>query len=172
MGVRFPVGGIPSGPAQLVALAGGDDTVQLAWTDTAENEDGVLIERSPDRRVWQFLANAPANANTFTVAQPTGQEPAYYRVRATNDVGVSQFSNPARSATAAALDLAIVQTTPGQIILEFMVAPGKTYVLQARPALDAVPWTNWITIPLPAPGVYRMTNEIAANEGYFRLMLR
>ncbi len=48
MGTHFPVGGMPSAPERLAALAGPNGELQLAWVDTSENEDGFVIQRSAD----------------------------------------------------------------------------------------------------------------------------
>ncbi|HEY0549924.1 MAG TPA: right-handed parallel beta-helix repeat-containing protein, partial [Verrucomicrobiae bacterium] len=97
MGVRFPVGGIPSQPARLLALLTTNSAVLLSWIDTAENETGFLVQRSTNGTNWTLIGTVAENVNTFIDASVALGGSYYYRVRATNDVGVSELSNRTRA---------------------------------------------------------------------------
>jgi hypothetical protein len=95
LGVTLPVGGIPSAPTLLAAGGLSTNQIKLSWQDTADNETGVVIDRSPDGAVWQTIGTAAANATSFVdEALPMGAR-YYYRVRAANSSGLSRYSNPA-----------------------------------------------------------------------------
>ncbi len=93
LGAPFPVGGIPMWVSNLVAISSGGGNVLLSWVETADNEDGFRIERSTNKLTWAAIGSATPNATSFAdVTAPAGLK-YYYRVRATNDVGVSPYSN-------------------------------------------------------------------------------
>jgi glucose/arabinose dehydrogenase len=86
----------PAAPTSLTATGGGAQAV-LAWTDNANNETGFEIERKvaadPDTSFAQ-VGTAGVNATGFTnTSVPAGTYT--YRVRATNAVGDSEYSNTA-----------------------------------------------------------------------------
>jgi hypothetical protein len=83
----------PAAPLNLVALPTGADQVTLQWNDVAGNELGFSIERSLDG--VHFAEHFTVAADTMT-ALDTGlvaNVSYYYRVRATNEAFVSEFSN-------------------------------------------------------------------------------
>jgi len=95
MGVAYPVGGIPSTPFNLAAYAAGLAPVQIWWRERADNEDGFEIERSTDGVNWLSLAGAPASATNYTDTLAVVDQTYFYRVRAWNPQGGSDWSNVA-----------------------------------------------------------------------------
>ena len=90
----------PAAPSNLTAAASGKRAIQLNWTDNASNETGFLVERAtsaagPFAQVATVGANVTSYKNSGLVSRTT----YFYRVRATNAVGSSPYSNTA-SATA------------------------------------------------------------------------
>src|SRR5207249_810171 len=74
----------PSAPTSLTATAASSSQINLAWTDNANNETGLKIERSPDGVNFTQITTVGANVTTYP---DTGLAPTthyYYRVRATN----------------------------------------------------------------------------------------
>src|SRR5205823_3372227 len=85
----------PAMPTGLAAQSGGIDRINLTWIDNANNEDSFKIERSTDGVNFTQTALANANATSYTdlgLAQGTRY---YYRVRASNQIGDSSYSNVA-----------------------------------------------------------------------------
>jgi hypothetical protein len=73
----------------------------LSWSDNANNENGYSIERSSDGRTFSQIAQAGANAGSWTDTGLSGGAVYYYRVRAFNNYGNSAYSNNASAQTQA-----------------------------------------------------------------------
>jgi hypothetical protein len=85
----------PTAPSALAATAITKARIDLKWTDHSTNEKGFQIERSTSSGFNNSLTRFTVGANVSTYAS-TGLKADtqyYYRVRATNDAGVSAFSN-------------------------------------------------------------------------------
>jgi hypothetical protein len=94
----------PSVPAAPTALAVTDITsssISLAWTDNANNEDGFVLERSPDQTSWVQAAQLGVDVTAHTDTGLDDSTTYYYRVSAYNGAGSSAFSNVVSSTTAA-----------------------------------------------------------------------
>ena len=105
--VRLALLSAPAAPAGLTATARGRDTIDLAWnvadSDGGRAISGYRIEVSSDGAApWSVLAEAEADATSYS---DTGLSPGstrHYRVSAINSVGTSDPSNIAFATTAAA----------------------------------------------------------------------
>ena len=89
----------PISPNQLQTTAASSSTINLAWNDRSNNETGFKIERSLDGTTFTEIFVAAANATSYS---NTGLSPAtryYYRVRATNVGGDSNYSNTDNTTT-------------------------------------------------------------------------
>lgn len=72
-----------SPPINLTVTSSGTTSLILNWTDTSDNEDGFLIERSPDGiGSWVQIAQVAANVTTYTDTGLTPGTVYFYRVRA------------------------------------------------------------------------------------------
>jgi titin len=92
----------PTAPANLTATAASSGQINLSWADTANNEAGFRIERSPDGTTFAEIATAGANVTSY--ANTTGLTAAtqyWYRVRAYNTTGTSSYAGPASATTLA-----------------------------------------------------------------------
>jgi hypothetical protein len=74
--------------------------IQVTWADQSNNETGFVVERSLDGSTFKALNTLPANTTTYLNGKLTTGTEYFYRVRAINDAGSSDYSNVA-SATAA-----------------------------------------------------------------------
>jgi hypothetical protein len=164
MGAVFPVGGIPPKPLNLAALAAGTDPIQLTWQDDSDNETEFVVQRSTDAAVWQTLGTAPANATTFTDATALIDQPCFYRVRATNDIGPSRWSNLAAARRAAP------KLFVGGVLASnttWSPALGIVYVLS-----NVIVPTN-LTLTIEAGTVVNLTNNAmltASTGGVIRIL--
>lgn len=89
----------PAAPSSLTATAVSNSQVDLAWTDNATNEDGFVIERSPDGSAWAPAGTTGMNTTTYRDEGLSGSTTYYYQVKATNSGGDSGYSNTANDTT-------------------------------------------------------------------------
>lgn len=86
-------GSPPSAPKDLTITPISVNEVKLQWTDVDDTEAGYLIERSLDGVNFEQIKFVLGNTTTFTDLTVTGSETYFYRVRATNTAGLSDYSN-------------------------------------------------------------------------------
>lgn len=89
----------PASPTSLVASAASPYTIDLTWSDNANNEAGYTVERSPDGSTWSQVATLPANSSNWQDSGLYPETACSFRVRAFNGVGFSAFSNIASANT-------------------------------------------------------------------------
>src|SRR5205823_303861 len=91
----------PAAPSNLAATGVSPSQINLTWADNASNETGYTVERSPDGSTGWAVLTSTLPANTTGYADTGLAAGSYsYRVRATNAVGGSPYSNVATGATA------------------------------------------------------------------------
>src|SRR5206468_695314 len=89
----------PAAPSRLTATTLSSTSTRIDWTDNANNETGFKIERSPNGSGWSQIATVGANVTTYTDTTLNHNKTYYYRVRATNAIGDSAYSNTANATT-------------------------------------------------------------------------
>lgn len=89
---------LPFAPSGLSATAQSSLKIKLVWTDNSNNESGFLIERSTNQTSWSQIGTASANINTYTASGLKSGITYYFRVRAYNNSGSSDYSNIASAA--------------------------------------------------------------------------
>jgi len=92
---------VPPAPSGLTATATSSSQITLGWVDNAANEDGFTIERSTDNNTFTPLATVAASATGGVDTALTAATTYYYRLRAFNVAGVSDYSNIASATTQA-----------------------------------------------------------------------
>lgn len=92
---------LPADPSGLTAMAVSDGRIDLSWTDNAVNETAYVVERSPDGSTgWAGLTSSlPADTTSYSDTGLSGGTTYYYRVKATNASGGSDYSNTASATT-------------------------------------------------------------------------
>ncbi|HDH97367.1 MAG TPA: fibronectin type III domain-containing protein, partial [Proteobacteria bacterium] len=95
---------VPGAPRNLTATPSGTMSIWLEWTDADEWEDGFLVERSEDGMSFEQVAELPYHheEDPRVYYEDTGLRPNttyYYRVRAFNEYGYSDYSNVASATT-------------------------------------------------------------------------
>jgi hypothetical protein len=93
----------PRAPLNLIATAVSQSQIDLAWTDTSDNEAGFQIERSTGNPFEEppIVAELPANTTSWSDTGLPADTGFGYRVRAFNAAGVSLWSNGATATTLA-----------------------------------------------------------------------
>ena len=100
--IRMEVFGPPSAPSGLSGTASAT-SIDLSWTDTADDEDNFVLERSTDGGTsFTTLATPGANSEAYTDSGLSPSTEYCYRVAAENGIGASAFSNEACITTPAA----------------------------------------------------------------------
>ena len=89
----------PSAPTGLAATASSSSRINLVWTDTATDETGFRIERSPDGVNFTLIATVSANVTAWSNTGLAASTTYHYRVRAYNTGGNSVYSSTASIAT-------------------------------------------------------------------------
>ena len=90
---------IPATPTGLTATATSSTAINVAWTDQSNNETGFKIERKVGTGSFTQVATVGANVTTYPDSGLTASTGYSYRVRATNSVGDSAYSNTASATT-------------------------------------------------------------------------
>lgn len=90
----------PDAPSDLSASPISQSDIDLRWVDNADNELGFKIERSPDgTSSWNELTSVGAEMVSHTDQGLSASTDYYYRIRAFNDDGYSDYSNVAMART-------------------------------------------------------------------------
>jgi titin len=89
----------PAAPSNLVAKAVSNSQISLTWADNSNNETGFTIEISLDGVNFIQVATVGPNATGYTATGLLPLTTYYFRVRATNALGNSAYSNIASATT-------------------------------------------------------------------------
>jgi hypothetical protein len=95
------VGTLPADPSSLTATATSSSQIDLSWTDNATDESAYVVERSLDGSTdWSQLGSAlPADSTTYSDTGLSASTTYHYRIKATNAIGDSGYSNTASATT-------------------------------------------------------------------------
>lgn len=99
------IGLVPDAPSTLSAVTQSQSSINLTWTDNATNESGFKLERSTsiDTGYAQIASTIAADQTTYTDSGLNASTTYYYRLRAYNENGDSDYSNVAEATTQAVL---------------------------------------------------------------------
>jgi hypothetical protein len=90
---------VPAAPCGLSAQAISSTSVALSWRDNSMNESSFVVERAADGVNFTQLAVLAANSVAYTDSVPVAEGIYYYRVKAVNASGNSDYSNLAVAGT-------------------------------------------------------------------------
>lgn len=93
------ISGVPAAPSNLAAKVNSKTKITLTWNDNATDESGFKIERSTNGTTFTQIATRGANANTYANSGLAANTLYYYRVRANNARGNSDYSNTVSART-------------------------------------------------------------------------
>ena len=85
---------IPNAPSSISAINNSDGSISLQWIDNSDIENGYLVERSNDNNAnFEVLAELELNSTSFTDTEAKPATIYFYRVKAFNQFGESNYSN-------------------------------------------------------------------------------
>jgi hypothetical protein len=102
-GLLSTTAALPPAPSNLGATAIGSSQISLTWQDHSSNETGFKIERSSDGVNFTQIALVGINVTSYADSGLAANTQFFYRVRATNAIGDSPYSNVANATTQMAL---------------------------------------------------------------------
>ena len=95
----FAFNSLPATPSNLRATAKSRTQITLTWTDNSTNETNFVLERSLDNITFTTAATLAAGVKTFTNSSLVANRLYYYRLRAKNLYGFSEYSNTTSATT-------------------------------------------------------------------------
>ncbi len=90
---------IPEAPSSLQANSNSSSQITLSWTDNSNNEEKFLIERHIEGEDFAQIGMTTANAPTYVDTSLSSSTTYYYRIRANNTAGNSEYSAEASAQT-------------------------------------------------------------------------
>jgi hypothetical protein len=133
----------PAAPDDLeVEVENGE--IEVEWDDNSSDELAFELERSENSGPFTLLATLPANTTEYVDPDVTAGRSYAYRVRATNAVGPSLYSNTATT---------VVPAPPGQGNIKVISFEGGALVDEATGA-DAVSGSVTLETTTPLRGAF------------------
>jgi transcriptional regulator CtsR len=96
---KTAVGPPPNAPSNLVATPISSSQINLTWQDNSSDETGFKIERKTGSGSYSQIATIGAGVTSYSNSGLSTSTTYYYRVRAYNDAGNSDYSNEASATT-------------------------------------------------------------------------
>ena len=96
---EYVVGTPPQAPGNLAATTASESEIDLSWTDNSYDEAGFKVERKLYGGSFSQIAVLEADVTFYRDAGLRSYRTYYYRVRAYNDGGNSDYSNEASATT-------------------------------------------------------------------------
>ena len=127
------IGTAPNKPSNLVASTVSKSEIKLSWTDVSDNEDGFKLERKVQGGTYTEIKTLAANITSYSDAGLNPDTTYYYRIKAYNGFGNSDYSNEANATT---LKEAI---PPQQIIIRLYIDKTTYYVNDEKKEMDVAP---------------------------------
>lgn len=92
-GFRETVLTAPAGASNLRVVENVHGRLSLQWADNASNEEGYVVERTPDGSNWAEIARLPAETGAYDDVTVEAEATYSWRVYAFNAAGYSRASN-------------------------------------------------------------------------------
>lgn len=138
----------PSAPSYLSANTVSSSRIDLIWTDNSNNETGFKIERRTDATSFVEIATVSANVTTYTNTGLSEGTKYYYRIRAYNSAGYSDYSNETSSITLlnAPSNLTATALSSSRIDLKWTDNSGKESGFKIERRTDTTSFTVIATV--------------------------
>ncbi|MEW6733826.1 MAG: fibronectin type III domain-containing protein [Acidobacteriota bacterium] len=89
-----PLGRPPIRATALSVTASSATQTELNWIDNSDEENGYIVERSEAGLAYQVIATLAENSTSYTDNGVRASSKYSYRVKAYNDAGESDYSEP------------------------------------------------------------------------------
>jgi transcriptional regulator CtsR len=132
----------PVAPSGLTTTVSSNTQINLAWTDNSNNESGFLVERSTGAGAFAQIASLGAGVTSYSSTGLTANTTYNYRVRATNSIGNSAYSNTSTKTT--------TNTTVTAINGKFAPPAGKTLMIIGQDLSSISNYVNSGQYPTPS----------------------
>jgi hypothetical protein len=156
----------PTAPTGLTATASSVQglQVQLSWSDTSNNENAFLIERSTDGVNFAQIDVVSVGAISYTDKAVIAGTTYYYRVRATNPVGNSSYTAVAHATTVSASPVDVYSFDEGAGTIAGDSVGTNTGVLVGATKPQWVPGQIGSgALSFSGTGAYNQTNQSAVQ---------
>ena len=166
----------PTAPTNLTATAASSSQINLSWVDSASNESGFRIERSPDGTTFAEIATVGANVTSYANTGLTAATRYWYRIRAYNNTGTSSYAGPSSATTLAAaavsltapMNLTATAASSSQINLSWVDSAGNESGFRIERSPDGTTFAEIATVGANVTS-YANTGLAAATEYWYRI---
>lgn len=138
----------PLAPTSLTATTVSSSRINLSWTDNSNNESGFKIERKTETGTYSLIATVGANVTTYSDTGLGESTRYYYRVKAYNSAGDSDYSNEADDITLlnAPSNLTATAVSSSRIDLKWTDNSGKESGFKIERRTDTSPFIEIATV--------------------------
>lgn len=164
----------PSAPSSLATIVISSTQIDLSWNDNSSNEDDFKLERSTDGNTFAPLVTLGANVTNYN---DTGLLPStqyWYRVKAHNSAGDSNYSNVAFATTQAApvippaAPTGLIATAASSSVINLIWTDNSNNEIEFWIERSINNNVNFVQIATVAAGVSSYSNiGLTANTTYF-----
>jgi len=114
--VTPPCGNKPNAPNNLFGESISKSEISLSWKDNSDNEDGFILERKEEGTSYVVIATLPKDTNKYSDKNLLPDKTYYYRIKAFNSFGESDYSNELKIKTLKDIELIILRFYIGKTI--------------------------------------------------------
>jgi hypothetical protein len=142
----------PASPSNLSATSVSSSQIDLVWSDNSNNENGFIIQRSPNGDTgWEEIATV-IGSNSYNDTGLSSGTTNFYRVAAYNDNGTSKFSNSDSATTLEVLpesptNLSAIASSSTQIDLSWQDTSSNEAGFKVERSPDGLEWTEIAALP-------------------------
>ncbi len=157
----------PAAPTNLIATSMGASAISLNWIRNSDNESGFKIERSTDNVNFAQINIASAGSLSYSDTSVSPSTTYYYRVRATNIIGDSVYTNTASATTSTGTDptdLYRFDEGSGTMTADSTGANTGTLIGTTKPTWILPGKTGAAALSFNGDGVYKSTSSQSAVQ--------